>query len=184
MIRLKWCDDVRVNILILVPSVPAGCESDYWGPHCSNRCQCQNGAKCNPITGACVCTDGYQGWRCEEPCERGYYGKACQLPCQCLNGGTCVHVTGECICPPGFSGALWVPASPSFLCALIPALKNACLSFFRLLRTLILDSRVTVAASGAPPVATVFTASRVAPARMEERATTSPETVPAPLGGR
>ncbi|KAF3688778.1 Multiple epidermal growth factor-like domains protein 11 [Channa argus] len=45
----------------------SGCESDYWGPHCSNRCQCQNGAKCNPITGACVCTDGYQGWRCEEP---------------------------------------------------------------------------------------------------------------------
>lgn len=95
--------------------VSAGCESDYWGPHCSNRCQCQNGAKCNPITGACVCTDGYQGWRCEEPCEYGYYGKACQLPCQCLNGGTCDHVTGECICAPGYSGALWVLASCVFL---------------------------------------------------------------------
>lgn len=91
-----------------LPFVPAGCESDYWGPHCSNRCQCQNGAKCNPITGACVCTDGYQGWRCEEPCEHGYYGKACQLPCQCLNGATCNHETGECICAPGYSGALWV----------------------------------------------------------------------------
>lgn len=101
-------------------SVSVGCESDYWGPHCSNRCQCQNGAKCNPITGACVCTDGYQGWRCEEPCEHGYYGKACQLPCQCLNGGTCVHVTGECVCPPGYSGALWVPAyQHSFLLAVL-----------------------------------------------------------------
>lgn len=118
-----------VNILIFVCSVPAGCESDYWGPHCSNRCQCQNGAKCNPITGACVCTDGYQGWRCEEPCERGYYGKACQLPCQCLNGGTCVHVTGECICPPGYSGALWVPASRSFRCTLITTFCEECLFF-------------------------------------------------------
>lgn len=43
---------------------------------------------------------------------------------------------------------------------------------------------MTVVASGAPPGATAFTASRVAPARTEERATTSPETVPAPLGGR
>lgn len=175
-----------VNILIFVLSVLAGCESDYWGPHCSNRCQCQNGAKCNPITGACVCTDGYQGWRCEEPCERGYYGKACQLPCQCLNGGTCIHVTGECICPPGYSGTLWVPASYSFLCTLITTFCEECLFFLSpfLLGNLILDSHVTVVASGAPPVATVFTASRVAPARMEERATTSPETVPAQLGGR
>lgn len=104
-------------VLCLMPplSVPAGCESDYWGPHCSNRCQCQNGAKCNPITGACVCTDGYQGWRCEELCEHGYYGKACQLPCQCLNGATCNHETGECICAPGYSGALWVSASCLFL---------------------------------------------------------------------
>lgn len=92
--------------LMLFLSMIAGCESDYWGPHCSNRCQCQNGAKCNPITGACVCTDGYQGWRCEEPCEHGYYGKVCQLTCQCLNGATCNHETGECICAPGYTGAL------------------------------------------------------------------------------
>lgn len=89
--------------------MPAGCESDFWGPHCSNRCQCRNGAKCNPITGACVCTDGYQGWRCEDLCENGYYGKGCLLPCQCLNGATCDHETGECICASGYTGALWVP---------------------------------------------------------------------------
>lgn len=97
--------------VMLLLSMFTGCESDYWGPHCSNRCQCQNGAKCNPITGACVCTDGYQGWRCEEPCEHGYYGKACQLTCQCLNGATCNHETGECICAPGYTGALWVPVT-------------------------------------------------------------------------
>lgn len=103
-----------LNLMPLL-SVLAGCESDFWGPHCSNRCQCQNGAKCNPITGACVCTDGFQGWRCEEPCENGYYGKACQLPCQCLNGATCNHETGECICASGYTGALWVPATYLFL---------------------------------------------------------------------
>lgn len=43
---------------------------------------------------------------------------------------------------------------------------------------------VTAVASVAPLVAMVFTANRVAPARTEERATTSPVTVPAPLGGR
>lgn len=55
-------------------------------------------------------------------------------------------------------------------------LKTECLFF--------VSSRVTVVASGAPPVATVFTVSRVAPARMEGRATTSPETVPVLLDGR
>uniref|UniRef100_A0A3Q4H4Y9 Multiple EGF like domains 11 n=1 Tax=Neolamprologus brichardi TaxID=32507 RepID=A0A3Q4H4Y9_NEOBR len=83
----------------------SGCESDFWGPHCSNRCQCRNGAKCNPITGACVCTDGYQGWRCEEHCDPKFYGKDCLLECQCLNGATCHHQTGECLCAPGYTGA-------------------------------------------------------------------------------
>ncbi|OXB68985.1 hypothetical protein ASZ78_003454 [Callipepla squamata] len=83
-----------------------GCDSDHWGPHCSNRCQCQNEALCNPITGACVCTDGYQGWRCEELCEPGSYGKGCQFQCQCHNGATCNHETGECHCAPGYTGVL------------------------------------------------------------------------------
>ncbi|CAB1422127.1 unnamed protein product [Pleuronectes platessa] len=81
------------------------CESDFWGPHCTNRCQCRNGAKCNPITGACVCTDGFQGWRCEEPCDAGFYGKDCLQESQCLNGATCQHQTGECLCAPGYTGA-------------------------------------------------------------------------------
>lgn len=83
-----------------------GCNSDFWGPHCSNKCQCRNGAKCNPITGACVCTDGFQGWRCEEPCGAGTFGKDCLLECSCLNGATCLHQTGECVCAPGYAGAL------------------------------------------------------------------------------
>ncbi|ELK24844.1 Multiple epidermal growth factor-like domains protein 11, partial [Myotis davidii] len=82
----------------------AGCDSDHWGPHCSNRCQCQNGALCNPITGACVCAPGFRGWRCEELCAPGTHGKGCQLPCQCRHGASCDPRTGECLCAPGYTG--------------------------------------------------------------------------------
>ncbi|KAL8197426.1 UNVERIFIED_CONTAM: hypothetical protein K2H54_024321 [Gekko kuhli] len=83
-----------------------GCDSDHWGPHCSNRCQCQNEALCNPITGACVCATGYKGWRCEDLCDPGTYGKGCHQKCQCHNGATCDHKTGECYCAPGYTGVL------------------------------------------------------------------------------
>ncbi|ETE62786.1 Multiple epidermal growth factor-like domains protein 11, partial [Ophiophagus hannah] len=59
--------------------IAPGCDQDHWGPHCSNPCQCRNGALCNPITGACVCAPGYKGWRCEDLCEPGTYGKGCLL---------------------------------------------------------------------------------------------------------
>ncbi|KAI3361809.1 hypothetical protein L3Q82_001966 [Scortum barcoo] len=84
----------------------SACDSNHWGPHCSNRCQCQNGALCNPITGACICTPGYRGWRCEAQCDVGTYGNGCQQKCQCQNGASCHHVTGECKCSPGYTGAL------------------------------------------------------------------------------
>ncbi|XP_054880848.1 multiple epidermal growth factor-like domains protein 10 [Poeciliopsis prolifica] len=84
----------------------SACDSDHWGPHCSNRCQCKNGALCNPITGSCICTPGYRGWRCEAQCESGSYGNGCQWTCQCQNGAICHHVTGECNCSPGYTGTL------------------------------------------------------------------------------
>eukprot|EP00069_Balaena_mysticetus_P011714 bmy_21424T0 len=84
----------------------SACDGDHWGPHCSSRCQCKNGALCNPITGACHCAAGFRGWRCEERCEQGTYGNDCHQRCQCQNGATCDHVTGECRCPPGYTGAL------------------------------------------------------------------------------
>ncbi|RMB94231.1 hypothetical protein DUI87_29037 [Hirundo rustica rustica] len=90
----------------VTPRVSAGCDSEHWGPHCSNRCQCQNEALCNPITGACVCADGFRGWRCEELCEPGTYGKGCHFQCQCHHGATCDHQTGECHCAPGYTGVL------------------------------------------------------------------------------
>ena len=35
------------------------CPAGTHGLGCGNRCRCQNGGTCNPITGACFCT---QGW--------------------------------------------------------------------------------------------------------------------------
>lgn len=182
-----------VSLCLMPPlCVPAGCESDFWGPHCSNRCQCQNGAKCNPITGACVCTDGYQGWRCEETCERGYYGKACQLPCQCLNGATCNPETGECICAPGYSGALWVAESHLILRNFLFGVweffvnsKTCRWTQVMCLRIWLFDLRVVTAVeNAAPPAVMGPTVSSAAPVRMEEPATTSQEIVPAPPDGR
>ncbi|XP_030879953.1 multiple epidermal growth factor-like domains protein 11 [Leptonychotes weddellii] len=86
------------------PDCSSGCDGDHWGPHCSNRCQCQNGALCNPITGACVCAAGFRGWRCEELCAPGTHGKGCQLPCQCRHGASCDPRTGQCLCAPGYTG--------------------------------------------------------------------------------
>ncbi|KAB1277725.1 Multiple epidermal growth factor-like domains protein 11 [Camelus dromedarius] len=74
----------------------AGCDRTT-GPPLQTRCQCQNGALCNPITGACVCAAGFRGWRCEELCAPGTHGKGCQLPCQCRHGAGCDPRTGECL---------------------------------------------------------------------------------------
>lgn len=190
-----WCIVSSFFLVCLMPlvSVPAGCESDFWGPHCSNRCQCQNGAKCNPITGACVCTDGYQGWRCEEPCEHGYYGKACQLPCQCLNGATCNHETGECICAPGYTGALWVPLSYLLFWHILCSNVSVYIQFLadakncrqrQVTYLILLTCVLTAVGSAAPPVVMGLSVNSAAPVRTEERATTSQEIVPALLGGR
>ncbi|KAK2524386.1 hypothetical protein Q9233_009315 [Columba guinea] len=103
---LKDASSLALYLSFSVLGVSTGCDSDHWGPHCSNRCQCQNEALCNPITGACVCADGYRGWRCEELCDPGSYGKGCQFQCQCHNGATCDHRTGECHCAPGYTGVL------------------------------------------------------------------------------
>uniref|UniRef100_M3YKH0 Multiple EGF like domains 10 n=1 Tax=Mustela putorius furo TaxID=9669 RepID=M3YKH0_MUSPF len=91
----------------------SACDGDHWGPHCSSRCQCKNGALCNPITGACHCAAGFRGWRCEDRCEQGTYGNDCHQRCQCQNGATCDHVTGECRCPPGYTGAFGEETCPN-----------------------------------------------------------------------
>ncbi|GFU53082.1 multiple epidermal growth factor-like domains protein 11 [Trichonephila clavipes] len=37
------------------------CSSDYYGQECKQKCECENGAACNPVDGSCTCTPGYKG---------------------------------------------------------------------------------------------------------------------------
>ena len=84
------------------------CPSHKWGPHCRHDCTCQNGAKCDARTGACACTPGWQGDKCDKPCDQGYYGDKCQYSCSCFNGATCDPVAGNCTCSAGYKGTRWL----------------------------------------------------------------------------
>ena len=38
------------------------CPNGTYGlDRCANVCKCENGAACNPKTGACTCASGYKG---------------------------------------------------------------------------------------------------------------------------
>lgn len=39
------------------------CSDDTFGVNCSNMCDCENGAICNPVDGTCLCSPGYVGER-------------------------------------------------------------------------------------------------------------------------
>lgn len=46
-------------------SCAAGCPEGSFGPGCESSCQCQNGAACDHVSGACTCTAGWTGTFCE-----------------------------------------------------------------------------------------------------------------------
>ncbi|MBN3287692.1 MEG11 protein, partial [Polyodon spathula] len=82
----------------------SSCDGQHWGPACQKECACQNGGRCDPLSGACFCPHGYKGSRCEDPCPPGTYGQGCQHECLCGSGGTCDRGTGECRCAEDFTG--------------------------------------------------------------------------------
>lgn len=81
-----------------------GCEEGMFGVSCENKCNCENGATCDPTTGTCMCPLGYIGSTCSEPCPRGYTGQGCRHVCKCRNEATCDPENGRCLCPPGYHG--------------------------------------------------------------------------------
>ena len=71
-----------------------------------NKCQCQNGAVCDPKDGSCTCAAGWRGTSCAYKCEYGW-GFGCKNNYTCIMNNTLSvnHVTGQCTCLPGFVGA-------------------------------------------------------------------------------
>lgn len=60
------------------------CPLGTFGFQCSQLCDCHNGGQCSPTTGACECSPGYKGPRCQERlCPEGLHGPLCSLPCPC-----------------------------------------------------------------------------------------------------
>ena len=41
------------------------CDAGHYGPDCALECLCQNGGRCDRMTGCCECTDGFYGQECE-----------------------------------------------------------------------------------------------------------------------
>uniref|UniRef100_A0A1I7XTN8 EGF-like domain-containing protein n=1 Tax=Heterorhabditis bacteriophora TaxID=37862 RepID=A0A1I7XTN8_HETBA len=106
------------------------CPIGFYGWYCSQSCDCQNGASCEPGDGQCLCRPGFEGDRCELACKNNTFGPHCQLKCdcgefpcdptdvcrpgrygencahkcQCYNGATCDRKTGKCGCAPGYLG--------------------------------------------------------------------------------
>lgn len=48
------------------------CADGTYGPRCSLKCMCENGAECHHITGQCQCAPGWTGTSCSVPCPDGF----------------------------------------------------------------------------------------------------------------
>ncbi|KAM6155915.1 LOW QUALITY PROTEIN: N-acetylglucosamine-1-phosphodiester alpha-N-acetylglucosaminidase [Rhynchocyon petersi] len=84
------------------------CTNGSFGDSCAQKCQCQNGAACDPAHGTCTCPPGFIGDLCAQECPLGWYGPSCRNHCECEHSCPCDPHTGNC----SFS---WSPAVTSLL---------------------------------------------------------------------
>lgn len=82
------------------------CPPDRYGLNCLEVCRCENGGKCDHISGECFCNKGFAGPLCEDRCTEGNNIEQCKSECRCQNGGNCDASTGSCKCPPGWTGSV------------------------------------------------------------------------------
>ncbi|KAG2462612.1 PEAR1 protein, partial [Polypterus senegalus] len=60
------------------------CPVGWYGKDCTEQCNCENGARCYHINGACLCAQGFTGPRCNQRmCPDGFYGMKCDQACLC-----------------------------------------------------------------------------------------------------
>ncbi|XP_036885782.1 N-acetylglucosamine-1-phosphodiester alpha-N-acetylglucosaminidase isoform X2 [Sturnira hondurensis] len=72
------------------------CSNGSFGEDCAKKCQCQNGATCDPARGTCTCPPGFTGDSCVQECPLGWHGPGCQKPCECEHQCPCNPQTGNC----------------------------------------------------------------------------------------
>ena len=83
--------------------IAQACPAGRYGQDCSEVCKCQNGGRCDAVSGRCECGAGWRGALCDDPCPPGTHGANCTSECQCQNQGNCHPVTGNCHCPMGWT---------------------------------------------------------------------------------
>ncbi|KAL4710782.1 hypothetical protein ACJJTC_009331 [Scirpophaga incertulas] len=69
------CPGYKMKDVSCVPICPNGktgrgcsedCQPNRWGPNCVHECKdCSDHGVCSPITGECICQEGWQGESCE-----------------------------------------------------------------------------------------------------------------------
>ena len=60
-------------------------QTGWYGPDCRFTCQpCDAHAYpgCDPVSGRCLCSDGFTGPLCDRPCPSGTYGRNCSQTCR------------------------------------------------------------------------------------------------------
>lgn len=87
------CADCSFNITASCTCFPRRCQDECpvgtYGPQCAHKCDCQNGAKCYHINGACLCNEGFKGPSCQDRfCPTGLYGLICDKYCPCKAANT------------------------------------------------------------------------------------------------
>lgn len=56
---------ILIKRTLFTPLCYSVCEQGTFGVNCSEACDCGDGARCDPVTGACVCGPGKTGARCD-----------------------------------------------------------------------------------------------------------------------
>lgn len=56
----------KLSMLVFVCAAPSECPAGMFGLGCRHRCQCDNKALCDHVSGACSCLVGWTGTFCEK----------------------------------------------------------------------------------------------------------------------
>lgn len=78
------------------PSPILACTNGFFGEDCAKKCQCHNGATCDPIQGTCACPPGFTGDTCVQgkldgPCISREGAPPGALLCQPSSAHTGAH---------------------------------------------------------------------------------------------